>query len=104
MRIDKLLWFLRFSGTRGLAQDWVADGHIRLNGRRIQRCSADVKPGDVLVLPLPHSVRVIELLDLPSRRGPACEAQACYRVLDKRPDDALDVAGATPLARLQTDT
>ena len=96
MRIDKLLWFLRFSGSRGLAQDWVADGHIRINGRRIERASVDVKCGDVLVLPIRTSVRVIEVLSLPARRGPALEAQACYRVLDD--------PGATPLARPPRDT
>ncbi len=95
MRIDKLLWFLRFSSSRGLAQDWVGHGHVRINGRRIERASTDVKCGDVLVLPMRNSVRVIEVLSLPARRGPALEAQACYRVLD----DALDDPGATPLAR-----
>ncbi|MFM6830287.1 MAG: RNA-binding S4 domain-containing protein [Novosphingobium sp.] len=96
MRIDKVLWFLRFAGSRGLAQDWVADGHIRINGRRIERASADVKCGDVLVLPMHTCVKVIEVLTLPDRRGPALEAQGCYRVLDD--------PGATPLARLQRDT
>lgn len=91
-----MLWFLRFSGSRGMAQEWVAAGHIRLNGRRIGRPSADVKCGDVLVLPLPTSVRVIEVLSIPDRRGPALEAQGCYRVLDD--------LGATPLAQRQTDT
>lgn len=33
MRIDKLLWFLRFAPTRRLAHDWVMDGHLRINGR-----------------------------------------------------------------------
>ncbi|PTR11302.1 MULTISPECIES: RNA-binding S4 domain-containing protein [unclassified Novosphingobium] len=85
MRIDKLLWFLRFAGSRGLAQGWVEEGHIRLNGRRVERCSAGVKTGDVLVLPLRNSVRVIEIITLPARRGPALEAQGCYRVLDAAP-------------------
>lgn len=82
MRIDKLLWFLRFAKTRPIAQAMAEDGHIRLNGRRIDRAHQKVAPGDVLVLPLPAGVRVIELLVLPARRGPAPEAQACYRVLD----------------------
>lgn len=97
LRIDKVLWFLRFAGSRSWAQEWVAAGHIRINGRRIERSSADVRIGDVLVLPLRHQVRVIEILALPLRRGPAGEAQACYRVLD----DALDDPGGTPLARDQ---
>jgi ribosome-associated heat shock protein Hsp15 len=42
-----------------------------------------VKTGDVLVLPTARGVLVIEILVLPIRRGPASEAQACYRVLDE---------------------
>jgi len=83
MRIDKLLWFLRFSGSRSAAQEWVEAGHIRLNGRRVARSSASVGMGDVLVLPFPFGVRVVQLVTLPDRRGPAPEAQACYRVLDE---------------------
>lgn len=100
MRIDKFLWFTRFAGSRSIAQDWVMAGHMRLNGRRVERCSAGVKTGDVLVLPMRNRVAVIEVLTLPSRRGPAAEAAACYHQLD----DALDVPGQTPLARPQTDT
>jgi ATP-dependent RNA helicase SUPV3L1/SUV3 len=52
MRIDKLLWFLRFAPTRPHAHDWVLGGHIRLNGRRVERPGTAIKVGDVLVLPL----------------------------------------------------
>jgi len=83
MRIDKLLWFLRLASSRSFAQDWVLAGHIRLNGRRIEKPSAGVAVGDVLTLPMRTRVRVVEILTLPTRRGPATEAQACYRVLDE---------------------
>jgi ribosome-associated heat shock protein Hsp15 len=82
VRLDKLLWFLRFTKTRPLAQALAQTGHIRLNGRRVERSAQGVQVGDVLVLPLHAGVRVVEILALPSRRGPATEAQACYRVLD----------------------
>lgn len=90
LRIDKLLWFLRFAGSRSLAQEWVGEGHIRLNGRRIERASTAVRCGDVLVLPLRSGVRVIALGSLPLRRGPPEEARSCYEVLD--------ATGAAPLA------
>jgi ribosome-associated heat shock protein Hsp15 len=41
-----------------------------------------VREGDVLVLPIRDAVRVIEVLAIPERRGPAPEAQACYRFVD----------------------
>ena len=90
MRIDKLLWFLRLAKTRSAAQVLVGAGHVRLNGRRVERVAQDVAPGDVLVLPLTRGVTVIELLALPARRGPASEAQSHYRTLDE--------PGAVPLA------
>ena len=90
MRIDKLLWFLRLAASRSLAQHWVELGHFRLNGRRIEKPSAAVKPGDVLTVPLRGRVLVIEIAQLPERRGPAGEAQSCYRTLDER--------GANPIA------
>lgn len=90
MRIDKLLWYLRLAKTRTLAQMIAEEGHVRLNGRRVERAHQKVAAGDVLTLPLPGGVRVIELIVLPTRRGPAPEAQSCYRVLDE--------GGAFPIA------
>jgi ribosome-associated heat shock protein Hsp15 len=83
IRIDKLLWLLRFAKSRSLAQNLLEPGHVRLNGHRVTRCAQLVAAGDVLVLPLGHKVRVIEVITIPLRRGPASEALACYRVLDE---------------------
>ena len=82
MRLDKLLWFLRFAKTRPLAQALAETGHIRLSGRRIDRSAQRIGIGDVLVLPLPGGVTVIEIAALPERRGPAAEAMSGYRTLD----------------------
>ena len=84
MRVDQLVWFLRFAPSRSGAQKWIEAGHFRLNGRRVEKPGHVVKPGDVLTLPLRSRVLVIELGELPARRGPAGEAQSCYRVLDER--------------------
>lgn len=94
MRIDKLLWFLRLARTRTRAQAWIAEGHIRRNGQRVERQDLAVNAGDVLTLPISHRVLVIELVALPDRRGPASEAQSCYRVLDGNGLSAL--AGSQP--------
>src|SRR3546814_6807924 len=60
----------------------VESGHIRLDGRRVTRSSCAVHAGATLVLPVGERIEVIRLLSLPLRRGPAAEAQACYRRLD----------------------
>jgi ribosome-associated heat shock protein Hsp15 len=96
MRIDKLLWYLRLAKTRGMAQALADTGHIRLNGRRVDRTHQKVAPGDLLTLPHGQGVRVIEVLALPVRRGPAPEAQSCYL--------ELDAAADFPLAAQQRNT
>ncbi|MCJ2179925.1 RNA-binding S4 domain-containing protein [Novosphingobium album (ex Hu et al. 2023)] len=92
MRIDKLLWYLRLAKTRPVAQAMAEDGHMRLNGRRIERAHQRISTGDVLTVPFGAGVRVIEIVELPARRGPAPEAQACYRVLDGSPVDKIAAA------------
>ena len=85
MRIDKILWFLRFVRSRSLAQALVNEGHIRLNGKRVERSAQAVSIGDIMTIPLGDAVRVVRLIALPGRRGPANEAQACYEALDEAP-------------------
>lgn len=82
MRIDRLLCYLRIVKTRSQAHDLVGAGHIRCNGVRVTRDSYAVVIGDILVLPLGATVRIIEILQIPERRGPPALAQSCYRVLD----------------------
>jgi ribosome-associated heat shock protein Hsp15 len=83
VRLDKLLWYLRFARSRNLAQALAEQGHVRLNGKRVEKAHQRISAGDVLTLPLARKVLVIEVLALPARRGPAIEAQSCYRVLDE---------------------
>lgn len=78
LRIDKLLWHLRLSKSRSLAQALIGQGHVRLNGNRVEKPSAEVKVGDTITLPRGQGALAIRLLSIPPRRGPAPEAQACY--------------------------
>jgi ribosome-associated heat shock protein Hsp15 len=65
-----------------LAQGWAEAGHIRIDGRRIEKGSATVKIGNVVTLPRGDAVLAIKLLALPLHRGPAAEAQLCYQLLE----------------------
>ena len=68
--------------TRGLAQKLIEEGRVRIDRRRVEKPSCQVAPGQVITVPLHGDVRVLEILDLPVRRGPPSEAEACYRRLD----------------------
>lgn len=78
LRIDKLLWHLRLSKSRSQAQALIAAGHVRLNGKRVEKSSADVKADDIITIPVGDGAKAIRLISLPLRRGPPCEARACY--------------------------
>jgi ribosome-associated heat shock protein Hsp15 len=78
MRIDKFLFFVRLAKTRGLAQKLVTEGRMRVDGRLVERTHVEVRAGSVLTFPLDDRVRILRVEALPSRRGPAPEAQACY--------------------------
>jgi ribosome-associated heat shock protein Hsp15 len=82
LRLDKWLWFARFVKTRSLATKLVIDGRMRVNGAPTQKAHYAVKTGDVLTFPLGPHIRVVKVLALGSRRGPAAEAQSLYEDLD----------------------
>ncbi len=78
LRLDKWLWHARFFKTRTLAAKMVQSGAVRVNGTRITKPAALVRPGDALTFVQATQVRVAVIIALGTRRGPAPEAQALY--------------------------
>ena len=99
LRLDKWLWHARFCKSRSLAAKLCTGGQIRwapatpgggtgdggaVNSSApnpVAKPSHTVRPGDVLTFPLAGQVRVIRILALGLRRGPAPEARALYQDL-----------------------
>ena len=79
MRIDRFLFFIRLVKSRTLAQAIIESGHVRIDGKRVEKSSEEVRVGSTIALPLHGQVRVLRVLELPYRRGPAPEARACYK-------------------------
>ena len=77
-RIDKWLWFARMVKTRTLAQAIVSQGQVRVNKTRIVKASHEIGPGDVLTLAVHGRVRVVRVVSIGARRGPASEAQTLF--------------------------
>ncbi|WP_375689851.1 RNA-binding S4 domain-containing protein [Pseudooceanicola sp. LIPI14-2-Ac024] len=88
LRVDKWLWQARFVKSRSLAAALATGGHVRVNGAKIAKASHGVGAGDVLVFPQGNRIRMVRVLALGLRRGPATEAQALYDDLDtERPEN-----------------
>jgi ribosome-associated heat shock protein Hsp15 len=81
VRIDRFLFFIRLVKSRTLAQSVIDTGHVRIDGKRVEKVSENVRVGSVIAFPLHGRVRVLKVLCLPQRRGPAPEARACYEEL-----------------------
>ncbi len=81
MRIDRFLHCIRLVKSRTLAQALVDSGHVRVDRKRVLKPSEEVRAGSIVALPLRGRVRILRVLALPSRRGPAAEARACYEEL-----------------------
>ncbi|SFN59453.1 heat shock protein Hsp15 [Roseovarius lutimaris] len=78
IRLDKWLWHARFFKTRTLAAKEVSAGHIRVNGTRVSKPAQAVGSDDVLTFVQGRAARVVRVLAIGTRRGPAPEAQLLY--------------------------
>ncbi len=78
-RLDKWLWHARFLRHRADCTRLVQQGLVRINRQPTEKPHARLRPGDVVTLPLRDAVRVIEVLRLAERRGPATEAATLFR-------------------------
>lgn len=85
LRLDKWLWHARFFRTRTLAGKACTDGSIRVNRQHVSKANRIVRPGDVLTFPKGRDIRVIRIVALGERRGPAPEAATLYEDLAPPP-------------------
>ena len=81
-RVDKWLWFARVARTRGAAARLVSDGHVRLNGQRIDGPDKGVGPGDVLTIALERQVRVLRVVATGLRRESFPKAKHLFEDVD----------------------
>ena len=85
MRLDRYLFFIRLVKSRTLAQGLIEQGHVRIDGKRVEKPSEEVRVGSVIALPLHGQVRILRVTSLPARRGPAAEARLAYEEIDVNP-------------------
>ena len=100
IRLDKWLWHARFFKTRTLAAKVVSSGHVRVNANKVSKPSTAVVADTVLTFPQGNQIRVIKIVELGTRRGPASEAQTLYEDLsppeEKIPQEQIPRGGARP--------
>lgn len=88
-RLDKWLFYARFAKSRALAAALAAKGRVRINTVVVTKPHHRVRPGDVLTFPHGRAIRVVRVLALGERRGPASEARTLY-------EDLIEGGGDSP--------
>ena len=81
IRMDKWLWHARLFKSRSLATQFCNAGKLRVDGVVIRKAHFLARPNMVLTFSRGPQVRIIKILLLGSRRGPATEAKALYEDL-----------------------
>ncbi len=74
LRRDKWLWSARFFKTRSAANKAISGGRFRLDGIVMAKPHRQALLGQILTFIQGDRVRVIEIVALTNRRGPAAEA------------------------------
>ncbi|MGI9492955.1 MAG: RNA-binding S4 domain-containing protein [Geminicoccaceae bacterium] len=85
LRLDKWLWQARFFKTRTLAAKIAERRKVRINRTLVTKPHYRVRPGNVLTFPQGRDIRVVRILALGDRRGPAPEAQTLYEDIEADP-------------------
>jgi ribosome-associated heat shock protein Hsp15 len=99
-RLDKWLWCARFMRARSDCAALVTLGTTRINRQPTDKPHARLRVGDVLTVPVHTNVRVVRVLALAARRGPAPEARLLYEELTDAPGPSCAAAESSAYRRV----
>lgn len=97
LRLDKWLFHARFCKSRALASKLCESGRLRVDGGIVAKPHHKLREGSVLTFPQGAHIRVVKVLALGTRRGPASEARQLYEDL-KPPEEQPPIPRAKPLS------
>lgn len=88
-RLDQWLVFARLVKARSLAEGLIAGRAVRLNGVIVEKGSTAVKVGDRLEVVIGRQRRVLSVLGIAERRGPASTVADLYEEISRQPEAPL---------------
>jgi len=89
VRVDKWLWAIRKYKTRTLAGSACNAGNVRINGV-VVKASTKVKTGDEVRALTPGGRKILKVLGLAEKRGPASLAVSLFE--DLTPPEPKEIA------------
>ena len=78
LRLDIYLYYIRIFKSRSIATKFVSANRLRISGQVTQKPHKMISIGDVLTMTINDSIKILKVLDIPSRRGPYLESLNFY--------------------------
>ena len=78
LRLDIYLYYIRIFKSRSIATKFVLTNRLRISGQVTQKPHKMISVGDVLTMTINDNIKILKVLDIPSRRGPYTESLNFY--------------------------
>ena len=78
LRLDIYLYYIRIFKSRSIATKFVLTNRLRISGQVTQKPHKMISVGDVLIMTINDNIKILKVLDIPSRRGPFLESLNFY--------------------------
>ena len=97
IRLDIYLYYIRIFKSRSIATKFVLTNRLRISGQVTQKPHKMISVGDVLTMTINDNIKILKVLDIPSRRGPYPESLNFYEditpieIIPKKESSNIDV-------------
>ena len=79
IRLDLFLFYIRIFKSRSLATKFISSNRLRVSGQVTQKPHKLISINDVLTFTLNNRIKVLEVINIPKRRGPYQESLFYYK-------------------------
>ena len=97
LRLDIYLYYIRIFKSRSIASKFVLTNRLRISGQVTQKPHKMISVGDVLTMTINDNIKILKVLDIPSRRGPYPESLNFYEditpneIIPKKESSNIDI-------------
>ena len=97
LRLDIYLYYIRIFKSRSIATKFVLNNRLRISGQVTQKPHKMISVGDVLTITINDNIKILKVLDIPSRRGPYPESLNFYEditpieIIPKKESSNIDI-------------
>ena len=97
LRLDIYLYYIRLFKSRSIATKFILTNRLRISGQVTQKPHKMISVGDVLTITINDNIKILKVLDIPSRRGPYPESLNFYEditpieIIPKKESSNIDI-------------